>query len=174
MSTDDPLFQAAMAIVYQHECGNDLNGALHDDPADPGGLTRFGLALKEHPELTADVLRALTRDQADAIYYATYWSPHQWAALPTTIAIKAFDISVNTGAGPAIKALQRALRACGVAGIADDGELGPVTIAAAQRPMSIELLAALRSECAGYYRLVAERRPLAAKELPGWLNRAYS
>jgi lysozyme family protein len=171
---DDKLFQTAMMVVYAHECGSDQNGALHDDPNDPGGLTKWGIALKEHPELTADALRALTRDQADAIYYAQYWTPHPWAALPQAVAVKAFDISVDTGAGAAIKAVQRALRSCGISGIADDGELGPITLAAAQQPMSIDLLAALRSECAGYYRLVAEHRPLAAKELPGWLNRAYS
>jgi lysozyme family protein len=72
-----------------------------------------------------------------------------------------FDLAVNTGILQANKLIQRALRSTGVS-VTEDGIIGPVT------------LAALKSEAAGYYRLIANINPSQLTFINGWLRRAYS
>ena len=88
------------------------------------------------------------------------------------MAIKVFDLAVNVGHRQAVKLLQRALRACG-ATVADDGVLGPLTRQAVQVAQPDLLVAALRSEAAGFYRALAQKKPENEKFLKGWLNRCY-
>ena len=88
-------------------------------------------------------------------------------------AAKTFDLSVNIGARPAIQCLQRALRACGMP-VTEDGVLCPATALAARRADPSALMAALRSELAAHYRLVAANQKHGADFLNGWLNRAYA
>jgi lysozyme family protein len=161
-------FLSAVARLLADEGGYSAN------PADPGGPTRFGISARAYP--TVDIA-SLTRDEAIAIYWREWWQRYGFARLPAAIASKTFDLAVNIGAAHAIQCLQRALRACGIA-IADDGVLGPATERAAARADAAALLAALRSEAAGYYRVTAVlargRRAGADQEfLKGWLNRAY-
>jgi hypothetical protein len=72
--------------------------------------------------------------------------------------------------------LQRALRACASPTV-EDGDLGDVTVVAATRANGSALLAALKSEAAGYYRATAgaARKGADGKAefLDGWLRRAY-
>src|SRR5690348_13819309 len=164
--TIDPVAQRAINLVLQHE------GGLVDNPNDPGGLTNWGFALVSNPDLTPQQIRSMTRDQAAQRYYTKWWQPGRWSELAPDIAVKAFDAAVNMGVTAAVRALQRASRACGTA-LDDDGALGPQTLAAVHALPVPQLLAALRSELAGIYRLIAETRPNAAGFLAGWLNRAY-
>ncbi len=69
--------------------------------------------------------------------------------------------------------IQRALRSAG-RDVIEDGLLGPKTIAAINAVDVSDLLAALKSEAAGYYRSIAASNPKQRKFLKGWLNRAYS
>jgi lysozyme family protein len=48
----------------------ELEGYQSDDKNDKGGLTRYGIAQKYHPEV--DVLK-LTKEQAKEIYLKDYW-----------------------------------------------------------------------------------------------------
>ena len=99
-----------------------------------------------------------------------------FARLPAAAAAKTFDLAVNIGAGSAIQCLQRALRACGRP-VAEDGVIGAHTAAEAARADPAALIAALRSELAAHYRLVAAkdgRGGLENKFLKGWLARAYA
>jgi lysozyme family protein len=85
------------------------------------------------------------------------------------------DLAVNIGTDNATLCLQRALRACAKR-TEEDGVLGSVTRAAASGANQVALLSALKSEAAGYYRLLATQRASRGKEerfLEGWLNRAY-
>ena len=88
-----------------------------------------------------------------------------------------FDLAVNIGPGHAARCLQRALRACGKR-VDEDGSIGDGTRTAARAANQIALMAALRSEAAGYYRTLAAdtHRPGSGADefLNGWLNRAYS
>lgn len=163
----DPVFMQAVAQLLLDE------GGLVDDPADPGGLTNFGFALADNPDLTADQLRAMTRDQAIERYYAKWWRPYRWRDLPAPIAGKVFNLAVPDGPQSAIRALQRACWAAGCK-VTEDGVLGSETVraAGAQLPTNV-LLAALKSELAAHFRLVAAARPASSKFLAGWLARAY-
>lgn len=163
-----PAFQRAVTRLLGDE------GGYVDNPADPGGETNFGICKRDYPDLD---IAALTRPQAIAIYYRDWWQRYRYADLPGPIAAKLFDLAVNVGPDHAGKCLQRALRACGRRMI-EDGVVGPVTAAAARAANQLALLAALRSEAAGYYRTLAAlergRRPGGDREfLEGWLNRAY-
>lgn len=109
----------AIDLVLEHE------GGLVDNPQDPGGLTNFGFALREHPEMTADEIRHLTRQQAFDLYRKEYWNHINGDALPVGIGICTMDASVMSGISNGVKFLQRALN------ITDDGFIGPQTIGAA-------------------------------------------
>lgn len=163
--TSRELFDQAIAIVLQHE-GADVT----DHPADRGGETKYGLAKRWHPDLD---IPSLTRGQAIEIYWARYWLGQGYDQLPGRIAVKIFDLAVNMGKGAAVRCLQRALRACGK-GVKVDGMLGSETWAAAAGDQGDQLLAALRSEAAGEYRLIAARDPSQAAFIRGWEERAYA
>ncbi len=59
-------------------------------------------------------------------------------------------------------------------GVVEDGILGPKTRAAANGANAVTLLAALRAEAAGHYRLPEAGEPTFKRFIAGWLNRAYS
>jgi lysozyme family protein len=65
------------------------------------------------------------------------------------------------------------LRAAGIS-VTEDGIIGQITLAAINKADSTDLLAALKSEAAGYYRLIANINPSQQRFIDGWLNRAYS
>ena len=88
------------------------------------------------------------------------------------IAIQLFDLSVNLGIRTMTIILQRALCSAGI-NVIEDGLLGPVTLSATNNADPKILLAAIKSEAAGYYRLIAAKNPQQQKFLKGWLSRAY-
>lgn len=163
-----PAFARAMARLLRDE------GGYVDNPADPGGETKFGITRRDYPNLD---IAALTRAEAAAIYYRDWWQRYHYNELPGPIGAKVLDLAVNIGPDHAVRCVQRALRACGRP-ILEDGVLGRVTVTAAVAVNQLALLAALRSEAAGYYRALAAlergRRVDGDREfLTGWLNRAY-
>jgi lysozyme family protein len=96
-------------------------GGLVDNPADPGGLTKWGISQRSYPKLD---IRALTREQAIALYHRDFWAPIDGDTLPEGVGFQLLDFAVNSGAGTALRALQRAVA------VADDGHIGPVTLTA--------------------------------------------
>ncbi|HEX3970428.1 MAG TPA: glycosyl hydrolase 108 family protein [Stellaceae bacterium] len=176
MSNDDG-FAAALAIVLAHEGGYQ---AMQDDSGNwTGGKlgagelkgTKFGLSAASYPALD---IGSLTAADAAAIYRRDWWDRFGLGRLPAPLAAKLFDAAVNIGIESAVRALQRALRAAGAAPIAEDGKLGPATIAAASSIAAGIILPALREALAGHYRLIAARNRAQARFLNGWLARAYS
>lgn len=149
-------------------------GGYTNDPSDPGGETKYGISRRSYPDVD---IPNLTREQAIAIYYRDYWVTGSYGYLPAGIGDKLFALAVNIGGENVTRCLQRALRACGNR-VADDGKLGPITLAAARAAPAGALLAAFRSEAAGHYRVLAalwpgEHRGARCEFLTGWLNRAY-
>ncbi len=159
-----PEFVAAVNRVLAEE------GSYSSDPADPGGVTNFGISARAHPGLD---IATLTRDAAVKIYWCEWWQHFGFAQLPAAVAVKTFDLAVNIGGRNAIECLQRALRACGMP-VTEDGVIGAATARYAARAEPNALMAALRSELAAYYRLVAVNQPGSANFLKGWLARAYA
>jgi lysozyme family protein len=96
-------------------------GGYVNDPRDPGGETQWGIAKRSYPKVN---IRTLTREQAIAIYRADFWLPIYGDQIPPALAFQALDAAVNHGLGTAKRWLQRA------AGVAEDGQIGPVTLAA--------------------------------------------
>ena len=148
-------FDAAVALVLQHE------GGLVDDPGDPGGLTNWGWALHENPDLTADQIRAMTRDEAIARYKARFWDRIQGDTLPPAVAFQLFDFAVNAGVGTAIRKAQA------VAGVADDGNWGPLTQAAVAAMDPAVFVARFAAAKIRFYTKLANW-PDSGK---GWMNR---
>ncbi|MEQ1672651.1 MAG: glycosyl hydrolase 108 family protein [Hyphomicrobium sp.] len=84
--------------------------------------SRTAISAESPPCHTSHLIRGSVSD----IYRARYWQPGSCASLPEAVALMHFDAAVNHGVGGAIRLLQAAL------GVAADGEIGPVTLAAAR------------------------------------------
>lgn len=110
-------FDEALAFVLEAE---GEGGTV--DPRDPGGLTRWGISQRAHPDV--DVAR-LSRDEAALLYRTRYWALCQCEALPGPLRLPLLDGAVQHGVGPAVRLLQRAL------GVRADGIVGPETLRAA-------------------------------------------
>lgn len=100
-------------------------GGYSDHPSDPGGKTMYGIteAVARRAGYRGD-MRELPLDLAKRIYREEYWNAVRADELPAGIRHVMFDAAVNSGPPQAIKWLQRAV------GVADDGVLGPKTLAA--------------------------------------------
>lgn len=146
-------------------------GGYINDPTDMGGETNFGISKRSYPDVD---IKNLTSDQAKTIYKFDFWDKQQYNNIDNIIiAAKIFDLSVNMGASKANILIQRALRSVGRK-VNEDGILGIATLNAINVTSSTELLAALRSEAAGYYRSIVASKKEQSKYLNGWLNRAYA
>ena len=114
-------FPRALAAVLRHE------GGYVDDPRDPGGATNQGITLTtfrhyygEH-QMRRD-LAAITQEQVTHIYRTGYWDCCRCNELPVGVDYVVFDQAVNSSPLQSITWLQKA------AGVATDGQLGPVTL----------------------------------------------
>jgi len=163
--SDRELFEEAIEIVLAHE------GGFVNDPLDRGGKTKFGISQRAHPDVD---IASLTREEAIELYWHRYWSVRPYGELPHDLALKTFDLAINMGERPAVRCLQRALLAAAGTRVTVDGLLGPQTCGAASAIDSKIVLAALRSEAAGEYRLITARDGSQVRFLRGWLERAYS
>jgi lysozyme family protein len=158
-------FEKAIPFVLAHE------GGFVDDPADPGGRTKYGISQRRFP--MEDIVN-LTLDRAKQLYRQEWWDAYGYAGFEDQkVAEKVLDFSVNMGPQAAHRVLQRALRATGE-GVKEDGIFGPKTMGAANRAIPGVLLSALRSEGAGYYRILLALDSKRERFINGWLVRAYA
>lgn len=140
-------------------------GGWSDNPADPGGATMKGITLATYqryvPDATADDLRNIPDDEVELIYEDGYWKPIDGDSLPDGVDLVTFDFAVNAGPRRAATMLQQAV------GVAADGVIGPITLAAVQRapaPTTIDAYHDLRD---AYYRSLANFPTFGV----GWLAR---
>lgn len=96
-------------------------GGLVDDPADPGGLTNFGISQTAYPNVD---IRGLTAATASDIYRRDYWERVAGDSLPVGVDLMLFDMAVNAGVAESARILQ------GCVGAAQDGAIGPATLEA--------------------------------------------
>jgi lysozyme family protein len=169
-------FAVALPIILAHE------GGLVDNPADPGGVTDFGISLRflqEHGldlngdgDVDGDDIRGLTHDQAGDIYRHYFWDANDYSRIADqTLATKVFDVCVNSGPHQAHTLVQRALCAVGQI-VTVDGALGAKSFAAIAAADAAKLTQAICDAQADFYRNLAKQKPQLAQFLSGWLKRA--
>lgn len=129
-------FDTYIDRVLSHE------GGYVNDSRDPGGETKFGIAKRSYPNVD---IRNLTREGAIEIYRRDFWARVQGDRLPRAFAFQALDAAVNHGIGNAVRWMQRA------AGVADDGVVGPITLAAVARTEPADLVLAFNAERLEFY-----------------------
>ena len=136
-------------------------GVEVDDPADPGGHTKYGISKRAYPH---EDIAALTPERARVLYERDYWLDDKLFLLPPALAYCTFDTNVHSGEVRSIKLLQRVL------GLKEDGELGPVTAGrVAGRAERIGLAQLVKDYSAARAAfLVALDKPRFIK---GWLSR---
>jgi lysozyme family protein len=153
-------FEASLAHVLRHE------GGYVNHPADPGGATNLGitaatLARARGRPVTADDVKALTRTEVAGIYRRFYWDAVRADDLPAGLDHAVFDLAVNSGPALAARLLQRVL------GVAEDGVVGPATLAAARAADQAGTVRALQRERLAFLRRLSTF-PLFGK---GWQER---
>ena len=175
-------FVPAVKYVLSNENG------LIENAKDPGSINNHGISLRflrtfdteklksygifEEPN--DKTVRELTVEQAEKIYHQEYWLHTRFQEIHDQYLCNyLFDMAVNMGISPTIKALQRACwSACNAKNfIKDDGILGEQTIRCVN--MSSKIFAALRSERAADYKLTVAYHPEQREFLESWLVRAY-
>ena len=152
-----------------------------DDPKDHGGRTKFGITQRLlNAVWPGKIVDTLTEAEAKQIYYVHFWIEYKFDTLPERIGAKMFNFCVTAGPKAAFLCLQRAMRSNTI-DVKEDGVVGPITRGklmsflfpvglngAPQECAESCIMAALKSEIAGYYRDLDQERFEA-----GWVNRAY-
>lgn len=150
--------------AFERLVDTDHEGGYVNNPADPGGETKYGISRRAYP---GEDIKNLTLDRAKEIYRRDYWGPAGCDALPDLLKFEMFDLAVNTSApGHPVTAIRMLQEAVG-AGV--DGVLGPNTLMRVQAMdpgKSLRRLQALRLR---YY----ASRPKSSRDefLAGWVNR---
>ena len=196
---EDRFERLVLPVIFDHE-----GRKYSNHPHDAGGPTKYGVSLKfaqqygdrdgdgkadldldGDGDVDADDIKLMTPEVAAVVYRSEWWGRYGYdRILDVGIATKVMSLAINLySAKLAHRLLQRALRACGHP-VQEDGVLGDISIKAINSQPGWLLLAAFRSEAAGHYRMIYERRKaaisLGSKNPPfdafieGWLNRAYS
>jgi lysozyme family protein len=136
-----------------------------NDPVDPGGETKYGVAKNPNPDLD---ITTLDWAGAERIYFRRYWlAAHcdELTVFAPRLAVLHFDGAVNHGVGRAAVFLQKAVE------VDPDGDIGPNTIAHAK---AMDEVAACNRVCdlrEAFYRSIVANKPTQAKYLNGWLRR---
>jgi lysozyme family protein len=147
----------------------EMEGGFSDDAYDPGGPTNLGITLAVYADWKGvapdaalkEELQSISTATAGAIYAARYWTPAGCDDLPPALAFFHFDTAVNHGVTGAIRLLQQAV------GTDIDGEMGPLTLAAAVRAPIAETLQAYAEVRRARYRAL----PHFWRFGRGWLAR---
>lgn len=133
-------------------------GGYVNDPRDAGGETKFGIAKRSYPHID---IKNLSRESAVGIYRRDFWDRVQGDKLPRAFAFQALDAAVNHGIGNAVRWMQRA------AGVADDGVVGPMTLAAVSRADPADLVLRFNGERLRFYAKLSTFDAFGR----GWVNR---
>lgn len=138
---------SAFDLAFERVIGHE--GGFGADPKDRGNWTtgiigqgqlngtKFGISAMSYPSLD---IKNLTLEKAKAIYKKDFWDRAKADQLAPAISYQLFDIAVNNGNGNAIRMIQRA------AGVADDGQIGPISIAAIKAMSVTDVIMRLNAE----------------------------
>lgn len=130
-------FDKALAALLVHE------GGYVNHPRDPGGATNRGVTQTVYNDwrVTNGLPEKSVKDITDAevmvIYKKRYWDKVKGDELPFGVDYCVFDFGVNSGNSRAARYLQEA------AGVDQDGQIGPATIAAVKALKSADIIDAI-------------------------------
>jgi lysozyme family protein len=132
-------FPAALKALLKHE------GGYVNHPSDPGGMTNLGVTKRVWEEFTGQTsseadMRLLTPSQVAPLYKQRYWDACKCDDLPSGVDYCVFDAAVNSGPKQASKWLQRAV------GVADDGAIGKMTVAAVIQQSAADVVHGLNEQ----------------------------
>jgi lysozyme family protein len=145
-------------------------GGLSMDPKDPGNWTggrvnvgilkgtKYGIAANTYPDVD---IQNLTLDQAKAIYYRDWWLKVGADEYDAAIVYQLWQFAINASMDTAKRALQRAVK------VADDGNVGSVTIAAVKAMTVTDVLFRFAAQEIRHYTSLSTW-PTYGK---GWMNR---
>lgn len=157
-------FDEAFTRLIGHE------GSYTADPRDNGNWTggrpgvgvllgtKYGIAANTYPDID---IKNLTLDAAKAIYRRDWWDKIDAGHIDPAIVYQVWDFAVNAGMSTAKRALQRAVR------VADDGQIGPITIRAIQSMSTGDVLLRFNAQRLRHYTSLTTW-PTYGK---GWTNR---
>ncbi|MFQ6548944.1 holin-associated N-acetylmuramidase [Aestuariibius sp. 2305UL40-4] len=165
-------------------------GGFVNDPADPGGATKYGVTIHTMRRLGLDLdrdgdvdvadVRRLSRKKAVDIFVEHYYVRPRIKELPEALQASVFDMYVNAGAN-AVKILQRLFKDMRIE-VAVDGVIGPQTLSAARQAIAAapdHLVDAYGIARRNYYYRLADGRPASRKYARrrdggkgGWIKRA--
>lgn len=95
------MFEFLVSIILKHE------GGYVNNPADPGGETKFGISKRSYPNLD---IKNLTRAEAIEIYRRDYYNKLKVGELDDIrLAYHYFDMGVNAGTGRAKQLMLKAM-----------------------------------------------------------------
>lgn len=134
-------------------------GGYTDGKGDPGGETNWGLSKRAYPSLN---IKETTRDQAREIYRRDFWERGSMGSFNPALSFQVFDFAVNSGIETAIRKLQAA------AGVADDGHIGPVSIAAINAKSPTDMIMLFVAQRLRFWTKLSNWPTAGA----GWANRA--
>lgn len=169
-------FNAALQFVLDHECvfaaghhGDMAHVVCEQVPGDHGGLTKFGIDQRSHPNVN---IKALSFEQARYLYQENEWERCRCDELPAGYDLAVFDTAVNCGCGTSATLLQSALNYAhaGEEALEVDGFIGAKTLRAAGRAGHAGLAWFLELRGQRYLALVAHDST-QQKFLQGWLDR---
>lgn len=171
MPTNSPTqygtFDECFDVVLEHE------GGYGDDPGDPGGPTKYGVALNEDgPALTKllghaptmDDIKNLTVAQAGEIFKQNYWDPMNISNIADyRDQMVIFDMCVLRGLSGCAKTAQA------VVGVNQDGVMGPETVAAINKMDPLKFCENFLNACQAHFNASSE-----TQFINGWTNRVNS
>ena len=150
-----------------------FEGGYVNDPADPGGETKYGISQRAFPDVS---IPDLTIEDAFAIYKRGYWDKLSLDGCSSqVIASELFDTAVNMGVHKAATMLQEALNVCSGSELVVDGLIGPVTLQRLNTYLggytnkSI-LLKTLDGLQFMHYWAIVEKDPRMGRFFRGWVN----
>lgn len=140
------------------------------DPKDPGNWTggvcgrgilkgtKYGIAANTYPDLD---IENLTLEKAKEIYRRDWWMKLGADELDPAIVFQVWDFAVNAGMSTAKRKLQSA------AFVAEDGNIGPLTIAAIKKVGTQDILLRFNARKLRHYTSLSKW----AEYGKGWTNR---
>lgn len=118
-------------------------GGYVNHPKDPGGETNKGVtrrvydAYRARRDLPLQSVKFITDAEVAEIYERQYWDRVRGDDLPSGVDYAVYDFAVNSGVSRSVKFVQR------LVGVAEDGVMGEVTLAAVLKRDPAELVQAL-------------------------------